>query len=182
MITADDHADEGQRQRPGEPEDPEPDDRQDGAEHIEGRSLRVAGGRHEPAAGDKRHHSDRDVEGEHGAPAEVLEEEPAGDRVVTARREGDLWTIAIEDMRTRETEEVKARLKQAGAKLNDIDGVRVNTPDGWWLLRASNTQPVLVARCESANDTGLERLMADLKAALAASGVSLPDEAQAGHH
>jgi glycerol-3-phosphate dehydrogenase len=31
-------------------------------------------------------------------------------RVVTARREDDLWTIAIEDMRTRETEEVKARL------------------------------------------------------------------------
>jgi glycerol-3-phosphate dehydrogenase len=29
---------------------------------------------------------------------------------VTARREGELWTIAIEDMRTRETEEVKARL------------------------------------------------------------------------
>jgi phosphomannomutase len=79
-------------------------------------------------------------------------------------------------------EEVKARLKKAGAKLNDIDGVRVNTPDGWWLLRASNTQPVLVARCESANEAGLERLKADLKSALAASGVSLPDEVSAGHH
>jgi phosphomannomutase len=79
-------------------------------------------------------------------------------------------------------EEVKARLKQAGAKLNDIDGVRVSTPDGWWLLRASNTQPVLVARCESANQAGLERLKADLKAALSASGVELPDEASAGHH
>ena len=44
-------------------------------------------------------------------------------------------------------EEVKARLKKAGAKLTDIDGVRVSTPDGWWLLRASNTQAVLVARC-----------------------------------
>ena len=79
-------------------------------------------------------------------------------------------------------EEVKARLKKVGAKLNDIDGVRVNTPDGWWLLRASNTQPVLVARCESANEAGLERLKADLKAALAASDVALPDEASAGHH
>ncbi|HSI00904.1 MAG TPA: phosphomannomutase/phosphoglucomutase [Reyranella sp.] len=79
-------------------------------------------------------------------------------------------------------EEVKARLKKAGARLNDIDGVRVSTPDGWWLLRASNTQPVLVARCESANEAGLERLKGDLKAALAASGVELPDEASAGHH
>jgi phosphomannomutase len=79
-------------------------------------------------------------------------------------------------------DEVKARLKKAGAKVNDIDGVRVNTPDGWWLLRASNTQPVLVARCESANQAGLDRLMDDLKKALAASGVTLPDEAAAGHH
>src|ERR1019366_10763387 len=39
--------------------------------------------------------------------------------------------------------EVAARLKAAGAKVADIDGVRVQTPDGWWLLRASNTQAVL---------------------------------------
>ena len=68
------------------------------------------------------------------------------------------------------------------AKLIDIDGVRVSTDDGWWLLRASNTQPVLVARCEAPDETRLQRLMADLKAALAASGVSLPDDASAGHH
>jgi phosphomannomutase len=79
-------------------------------------------------------------------------------------------------------DEVKARLLKAGAKLSDIDGVRVSTKDGWWLLRASNTQPVLVARCEAADEAGLQRLMVDLKTALAASGVSLPDEASAGHH
>jgi len=79
-------------------------------------------------------------------------------------------------------EEVKARLKKAGAKFSDIDGVRVSTRDGWWLLRASNTQPVLVARCEAADEGGLERLKGDLKAALSASGVSLPDDASAGHH
>jgi len=87
-----------------------------------------------------------------------------------------------DDRKFKIVEEVKARLNKAGAKLIDIDGVRVSTPDGWWLLRASNTQPVLVARCESANEEGLERLMDDLKAALAASGVTLPDEASAGHH
>ncbi len=79
-------------------------------------------------------------------------------------------------------DEVKARLVKAGATLSDIDGVRVSTRDGWWLLRASNTQPVLVARCEAADDAGLERLKSDLKGALAACGVDLPDEASAGHH
>ena len=79
-------------------------------------------------------------------------------------------------------EKVKARLQKDGAQFSDIDGVRVSTKDGWWLLRASNTQPVLVARCEAADDAGLERLMADLKAALAACGVELPDDASSGHH
>ena len=79
-------------------------------------------------------------------------------------------------------EKVKARLQTEGARFSDIDGVRVNTRDGWWLLRASNTQPVLVARCEAADDAGLARLMADLKAALAACGVELPDDASSGHH
>ena len=39
-----------------------------------------------------------------------------------------------------------------GCKIVDIDGVRVVTESGWWLLRASNTQNVLVTRAE-ANDT-----------------------------
>ena len=86
-----------------------------------------------------------------------------------------------EERKFKIVDEVKARLKQAGAKVNDIDGVRVSTPDGWWLLRASNTQAVLVARCESANEEGLERLKGDLRAALAASGITLPDESS-GHH
>ncbi|MGH1378140.1 MAG: phosphoglucomutase/phosphomannomutase PgmG [Alphaproteobacteria bacterium] len=42
--------------------------------------------------------------------------------------------------------------------LDDIDGVRVSTPDGWWLLRPSNTQDVLVARMESDSEEGLSRL------------------------
>jgi len=86
-----------------------------------------------------------------------------------------------EERKFKIVEEVKARLRSANAKLSDIDGVRVSTPDGWWLLRASNTQAVLVARCESANEAGLERLKSDLKSALAASGVALPDDVSAGH-
>jgi phosphomannomutase len=51
------------------------------------------------------------------------------------------------------------------------DGVRVNTADGWWLLRASNTQDVLVARAESDSEAGLERLLAQIDAQLGASGL-----------
>jgi phosphomannomutase len=66
-------------------------------------------------------------------------------------------------------------LRRATAEVNDIDGVRVRTADGWWLLRASNTQDVLVARAESASGDGLARLKTELAAQLAASGVALPD-------
>jgi phosphomannomutase len=71
--------------------------------------------------------------------------------------------------------EVRERLHKAGAEMTDIDGVRVRTADGWWLLRASNTQAVLVARAESTTGDGLARLKGVLAAELAASGVALPD-------
>jgi phosphomannomutase len=73
-------------------------------------------------------------------------------------------------------DEVRARLRAAGASVNDVDGVRVTTPDGWWLLRASNTQDVLVARCESGDADGLSRLKADLVAELRRSGIEAPKE------
>ncbi|MFM2411007.1 MAG: hypothetical protein RL481_1835 [Pseudomonadota bacterium] len=68
-------------------------------------------------------------------------------------------------------DEVLARLSAEGADVNDTDGARVNTPDGWWLLRASNTQDVLVARAEASSEAGLDRLMAQIDAQLAASGL-----------
>jgi phosphomannomutase len=80
-------------------------------------------------------------------------------------------------------EEVKARLAAEAARFSDVDGVRVMTPDGWWLLRASNTQAVLVARAEARDEAGLERLKAGLVAALSASGIAAPDfsGSNAGH-
>ena len=71
--------------------------------------------------------------------------------------------------------EVRDRLRKAGAEMTDIDGVRVRTADGWWLLRASNTQAVLVARAEAATEGGLARLKGELAAELGASGVALPE-------
>ncbi|HEV7369595.1 phosphoglucomutase/phosphomannomutase PgmG [Arenibaculum sp.] len=71
-------------------------------------------------------------------------------------------------------DEVKARLKAAGADVNDIDGVRVTTEDGWWLLRASNTQDVLVARAEAFSEAGLEALKGMLRDQLRQSGIATP--------
>jgi len=68
-------------------------------------------------------------------------------------------------------DEVRDRLAADGAKVDATDGVRVNTADGWWLLRASNTQDVLVARAEAADQSGLDRLIAQIDEQLAKSGV-----------
>jgi phosphomannomutase len=68
-------------------------------------------------------------------------------------------------------DEVLARLEADGADVNRTDGARVNTPDGWWLLRASNTQDVLVARAEAKDQAGLDRLMAQIDDQLAKSGL-----------
>ena len=68
-------------------------------------------------------------------------------------------------------DEVLDRLEADGAEVNRTDGARVNTPDGWWLLRASNTQDVLVARAEAKSEEGLDRLMAQIDGQLAASGL-----------
>ncbi|HZV56921.1 MAG TPA: phosphomannomutase/phosphoglucomutase [Sphingobium sp.] len=76
-------------------------------------------------------------------------------------------------------DEVLARLAAAGAQVDATDGARVTTADGWWLLRASNTQDVLVARAEARDSAGLERLLAQIDEQLALSG--LKRGAQAGH-
>jgi phosphomannomutase len=80
-------------------------------------------------------------------------------------------------------EEVAARLRAEGANVAETDGVRVLTDDGWWLLRASNTQAVLVARAEATTEAGLERLKQALAAQLAQSGLAAPDfsATHAGH-
>jgi phosphomannomutase len=69
---------------------------------------------------------------------------------------------------------VKARLEAEGAAVNGIDGVRVTTADGWWLLRASNTQAVLVARAEASDEAGLARLKQQIASNLRAAGIQPP--------
>ena len=72
-------------------------------------------------------------------------------------------------------EEVYQRLARSNADVNAIDGVRVSTADGWWLLRASNTQPALVARCEAKDTAGLARLKNALVAQLSESRIRPPN-------
>ncbi|MGZ8420813.1 MAG: phosphoglucomutase/phosphomannomutase PgmG [Allosphingosinicella sp.] len=69
-------------------------------------------------------------------------------------------------------EEVLQRLASSGAEVDRTDGARVSTADGWWLLRASNTQDVLVARAEAKDEAGLERLVAQIDEQLALSGLA----------
>ena len=73
-------------------------------------------------------------------------------------------------------QEVRDRLTASGAEVNDIDGVRVMSNGGWWLLRASNTQDVLVARCEAPTEPQLTLLKQQLLEQLRASGIQPPAE------
>ncbi|MBI3419660.1 MAG: phosphomannomutase/phosphoglucomutase [Proteobacteria bacterium] len=70
-------------------------------------------------------------------------------------------------------EEIKTRLEKSGVQINAIDGVRVKSGDGWWLLRASNTQNVLVGRAESFTAEGLEKLKDEMKKQLQESGIKI---------
>jgi phosphomannomutase len=75
--------------------------------------------------------------------------------------------------------EVLHRLAGNGARVDSTDGARVMTDDGWWLLRASNTQDVLVARAEARDEAGLQRLMDQIDDQLALSGIERTESA--GH-
>jgi len=70
-------------------------------------------------------------------------------------------------------EKVRDQLTKNNISLNDVDGVRVSSSDGWWLLRASNTQAILVARCESDSEAGLLRLQEQLGSYLKPFGLAI---------
>ncbi len=67
-------------------------------------------------------------------------------------------------------EKAKERFRKDGYDIIDVDGVRVKFPEGWGLIRASNTQPVLVMRFEASTPARLaeyravvERVLDDVK-------------------
>ena len=67
-----------------------------------------------------------------------------------------------EDRKFTVISDIVGQLRAEGAVMTDIDGARVTRKEGWWLLRASNTQAELVARIESSDSSGLEALRAEL--------------------
>jgi phosphomannomutase len=76
-----------------------------------------------------------------------------------------------EELKFKAVAEIKERLAAAGADVDDVDGVRVKTEDGWWLARASNTQAAIIARAEGKSEEALERLKELLSEQLSASGI-----------
>ena len=57
-----------------------------------------------------------------------------------------------------------------------VDGARIQFPDGWGLVRASNTGPVLVLRCEAGSPARLAEIRADIESTLATIKASLSPE------
>jgi phosphomannomutase/phosphoglucomutase len=57
--------------------------------------------------------------------------------------------------------------RKAGHQLVDVDGVRVTFPDGWGLIRASNTQPILVLRYEASTEGRLKEIQTLIEGTLA---------------
>ncbi|MBT8461344.1 MAG: phosphomannomutase, partial [Gemmatimonadetes bacterium] len=64
---------------------------------------------------------------------------------------------------------------RASHPVNDIDGARIEFDGGWALIRASNTQPVIVIRFEADSVAGLRGIRDDVAAYLAGEGVSVPE-------
>ncbi len=56
---------------------------------------------------------------------------------------------------------------QANYPVSDVDGARISFPGGWGLVRASNTGPILVLRCEAGSAVRLAEIRADLEGTLA---------------
>jgi phosphomannomutase len=75
--------------------------------------------------------------------------------------------------------EIKERLQEEPSlEVCDLDGLRVKTDKGWWLVRASNTQDMLVCRCEAGQSPDLLTMVKTLERQLLLSGVSIENQPQ----
>ncbi|HVQ33220.1 MAG TPA: phosphomannomutase/phosphoglucomutase, partial [Lysobacter sp.] len=104
------------------------------------------------------------------APSEVLDALPDG--VSTA----EIKVEAPEGDPHAFVETFRAKAKFEGARLSTIDGLRVDWPDGWGLVRASNTTPVLVMRFDGDSREALTRIQSVFREQLLAlrPGMQLP--------
>ena len=78
-----------------------------------------------------------------------------------------------EPRKSRVVAAVAARLRRRGARMDPALGLRVESADGWWLLRASGTEPKLTLRCEGRDEAALVRVKGALREELAAVGMEV---------
>ncbi|MBB6482114.1 phosphomannomutase/phosphoglucomutase [Spirochaeta isovalerica] len=88
---------------------------------------------------------------------------------------GEIRVSLTSEERHRVIEELKSQLRSVGRDHTDIDGIRVSTEEGFWMLRSSNTQPHLTIRCEALTKSGLEETMNELRDLLSVAGVKKDD-------
>jgi phosphomannomutase/phosphoglucomutase len=63
-------------------------------------------------------------------------------------------------------EDFKTAARFEGAEISTIDGLRADFADGWGLVRASNTTPILVVRFDAESKEGLERIKGVFRSAM----------------
>lgn len=89
-------------------------------------------------------------------------------------------SFSTPEIRLETTEEIKFSLvenlktelaKRDDLEVDDTDGVRVNTPHGWWLVRASNTQAAIIVRVETSSEETLKTLCAEVSELLEKLGL-----------
>jgi phosphomannomutase / phosphoglucomutase len=80
----------------------------------------------------------------------------------------EIRIYASDEVKFKIVEEVKTALEARGPII-DIDGVRARFPHGWALVRASNTQAVLVLRFEAESEAELESIQAEVKGLVTAA-------------
>ena len=75
-----------------------------------------------------------------------------------------------DDVKFDVVEKVKQKALEEGLKSVTVDGIRIIYENGWGLVRVSNTQPVLVARCEGRTKEALDFICSDMKRRLKEAG------------
>ena len=68
-------------------------------------------------------------------------------------------------------EEIKIRQNKKGINIETIDGLRVNLRDGWWGIRASNTQNALTIRVEAKDQKILNEMLLNIEKELKVSEI-----------
>ena len=85
----------------------------------------------------------------------------------------EIKIFVTSEVKLRIIKEIKERLLKSKIEFNDIDGIRVNSTHGWWLLRSSNTESAIIARAESVSNEGLIELKTIINKLLSKYGLTI---------